>query len=134
MGKSGMKVIGMVLLAYLLAYQGSYIALLLLLGFALLVEREAVLNFQIGQVLVLRVLYDAVLAAWNVIHRVLSDLFEMFDANHDTVRGLHDFNKNFGTVAWYVFIVLLVIGLIAVLSSKEAKIPIISGLTKKFFN
>ena len=131
--KTNVKMVGLVLLAYLLAYQGSYVPLLLLLGVALLVERDSVLNWQIGQVVVLRVLYDAILAAWNVIYRVLSDLFEMFDASHDTVSSLRDFNDTFGTIAWYAFIALLIIGLIKVLSCKKAKIPVVSGITRKLF-
>jgi len=130
-GKTGLKIVGLVLLGYLFAYQGSYTALLLLLGFAVLVEKNETLNFQLGQVLVLRVLYTAVLAAWAVVYRVLGDLHEIFEFNRDFWHGVRDFNDTFTNIAWYAFIVLLVIGLINVIKCTEAKIPIVAGITKK---
>ncbi len=130
-GKSGLKVVGLVLLGYLFAYQGAYTALLLLLGFAVLVERHETLMFQLGQVLILRVLYDGLLYAWSIIYRFLNDIFEIFEANRDTVHSVRDFNDTFVDVVWYAFVILLVFGLVKVLTSKEAKIPVVSGITKK---
>ncbi len=133
-GKSGLKVVGLVLLGYLFAYQGAYTALLLLFGFALLVEKQETLSFQLGQVLVLRVLYDAVRIAWEVIYRVLANIDKMIEMNRDTWHSIRDFNDNFGTVVWYVFIILLVIGLVKVVKCTEAKIPVVANLTKKLID
>ncbi len=133
-GKTGLKIVGLVLLGYLFAYQGSYTALLLLFGFAILVEKNETLNFQLGQVLVLRVLYTAVLAAWAIIYRLLGDLHEIFEFNRDFWHSVRDFNDTFADITWYAFVILLVMGLIKVIKCSEAKIPIVAGLTKKLID
>lgn len=131
MGRSGFKILALALLAFFFAYQGSYISLMLVLGFAVLVEKSSVLNFQIAQVLVLRLLYDVVLYAWNLVYKVLLEIFDLFETKHETLHSFADFNANFTKYAEYLFIILFVIGVVKLFKSDKAKIPFVGDLAKK---
>ncbi len=131
-GVSGLKLISFAVLAYFFVLTGHYTALLLLAGFAILIEKDEWLNLQIGQVLLLRVIYDATTSLWgfiyNFIHR---DFLDLFETKHETYRTLSDFNDGFLNVLHYAFMILLIIGFINLVKSKNPKIPLINGLVKK---
>ncbi len=130
-GKSGFKIIALALLGYFFAYYGMYLHLMLLLGFALLIEKSSVLNFQLAQVLVLKIAYDVVSGAWDLVYKVLLDIFDLFETKSETLHSLQDFSTNFSKFVEYAFIVLFIIGVVRVFKHAEAKIPFIGNLTKK---
>ncbi len=130
-GRTGFKIIALALLGYFFAYYGMYLHLMLLLGFALLVEKSSALNFQLTQVLVLKVAYDVVIGAWNLLYKVLLDIFDLFETKLETLNSLQEFNEALLKYVEYAFIVLFIIGVVRVFNHAEAKIPFIGNLTKK---
>ena len=131
MGRSGFMLLALALLGYFFAYHGLYMNLLLLLGFAVLVEKSSLLNFQLTQVLVLKVLYDVVKSVWSLLYKVILDILDLIETKYETLHSLADFDKNFSKFVEYAFIILFVIGLLRLFKHMEAKIPFVGSLTKR---
>ena len=132
LGVSGFKLVSFAFLAYFFALTGQHLALLLLLGFALLYEKSEWLTFQIGQVLLLRVIYDAILSLWRFIYNAIyHDFLDLFETKHQTYQSLSDFNDGFQNILLYAFMILLIIGFVKLLKTSDPKIPFIGKLLNK---
>ncbi len=129
--KSGIKLITFALIGYIFCYFGYYQFLLLLLGYVVLVEKNNWLIYQLTQALILRLSYDVIRSIWNFIHQSLHKFFNYLEVKYETMSSLSSFNDTVIDLLLYAFLILLIIGIIRLLISKEVKIPFISNLTKK---
>jgi len=132
MGKSktGVNILFFALLAYVLVFFGNYQSLLLLLGFALIYERNEGLTFQISQVLVLRIVYDSVSIFGNLIYKGFYDFISLFDSIN-LLNFISNFNKYVTSILYLFFLAILVFYFLKILFKKPVNIPLISNIVKK---
>ena len=132
MGKSktGVNILFFALLAYVLVFFGNYQSLLLLLGFALIYEKNEWLTFQISQVLVLRIVYDSVSIFGNLIYKGFYDFISLFDSIN-LLNFISNFNKYVTSILYLFFLAILVFYFLKILFKKPVNIPLISNIVKK---
>lgn len=127
--KSGIKLLAFALAGYVFCYFGQYQVLILLLGFALLFEKNEWLTYQLLQAVILRLSYDVIGGAWSFIYNRLYDTFTLFEAKYDAMKSLSDTNNIITDIIFYAFLVLLIIGVVKLLKKKKYRIPFISSIT-----
>ena len=135
MGKSktGINIITFAILAYILVFFGHYQSLLLLLGFALIYEKNQWLTFQISQIFIFRILYDVFINLWGYGYQRFYDFINLFDS-YKLINFISNTNKHLNNIFYFAFLVLLIIFFIKLLMKKPINIPLITNITKKLVN
>ncbi|MDF2821754.1 MAG: hypothetical protein K0R15_2195 [Clostridiales bacterium] len=133
-GKYGISLPAIAVLAFVLAFLGYWEMTLLLIGYAVVLEKDEWLGRQTMSALILSLLIYCIefvvrriFTAWEYCAIKIaswSDKFYMYNA------------KTENTILWIIgilFFVLFIISLIQVARHKDAKIPVVYGLTNWAF-
>ncbi|MBP8989499.1 MAG: hypothetical protein KBG64_04680 [Clostridia bacterium] len=131
-GKYGLNLMAVAIFSFVLAFFGLLEALILVLAYALILEKDMWLSRQVFQALYLRVGYVIVTTVIGWIFTALNALFGLFDA-----YGVINFLASVHNVIRFILEVgLFVMALMAVLrltQNKDAGLPLISKLVDATF-
>lgn len=133
-GKYGIALPAVAVLAFVLAYFGSWQSIILLIAFAVLLEKEEFLGKQTVAALVLSLLVFIVefvigklFGVWRFCAEKIADLADKFYIYNPRVENV---------ILWIVGVLSLVftiIGIIQVAKRKEVKLPIVTSVTNWAF-
>lgn len=131
-GKYGLSLAAVAILSFVLAFFGFVEVLVLVLGFALVLEKDKWLSRQVMQAFYLRLAYSILLTVIGWVFTAFSSLFSLVKV-YGAAAALSSVQS---VISFLLYIGLFVLGLMAVLQlakGKEANLPIISGLVDKSF-
>ncbi len=134
-GKLGFKLVTLAALGYYLAYIGSYTSIMLLIGFALLIENNKTLNFHLTQAILLMFVFDVFKSAWRFLHTLMLDIlkWEIFNTEWDTFNSLTKFDGNLLKAVNYVFAFFIILAVYKLFTSKDVKVPIFGNIAEKIW-
>lgn len=134
-GKFGFKLVTLAALGYYLAYIGSYTSVMLLIGFALIIENNKTLNFHLTQAFLLMFTFDVFKSAWRFLHSLMLDIlkWDVFNTEWETFNSLTKFDVNLLKMVNYVFVVFIIIAVYKLFTSKNAKVPIFGNIAEKIW-
>lgn len=131
-GKYGISLVAVAIVAFFLAFFGLLEALVLILAFALILEKDQWLSRQVFQAFYLRLAYVAAVTVIGWVFTAINALFGLFNA----YRVISFFSGFHNVVNFLLQVGLFVLALIAVLrlaKGKDAGLPLISGLVDTTF-
>ena len=131
-GKYGISLVAVAIVAFFLAFFGLLEALVLILAFALILEKDQWLSRQVFQAFYLRLAYVAAVTVIGWVFTAINALFGLFNA----YRVISFFSGFHNVVNFLLQVGLFVLALIAVLrlaKGKDAGLPLISGLVDATF-
>lgn len=148
-GKSGITLTFIAAISFIFAATGNTLALVLLVGFALLYEKNEWLTRQVLQALLVTITVSVIM----LLHNIVFDLLSAFGADYNlSLNQIIRDSSDFQTVTYdgisivlsllsilitrvvrYGSYVLYIIGFFKVIKGYDAKLPLISGFVDKAF-
>ena len=126
-GKFGLNLAAIAILTFVLGFFELSIALVLLVGFAALVEKDDWLTRQTLQGLFLFLGYKVVVVAVGWFFSLLNEVFSWFNAIV-VMTVFNDIHDVFKLIVFVLFLLLTIMAIVNLLRSKDAGIPLAGHL------
>lgn len=126
-GKFGLNLAAIAILAFVLGFFELSIALVLLVGFAALAEKDEWLTRQTLQALFLYLGYKVVVVVVGWFFSLLNEVFSWFSAI-GVMNVFSDIHDVFSLILYILFLLLTILAIVNLLRKKDAGIPLASHL------
>ena len=126
-GHLGLNLAAVAVLGFVLAFFGFLEALILLVAYALLIEKDVWLTRQTLQALYLKLVYQAALTVIGWAFLLLEKLFGLFKATR-IVAALANINNFIDTILYICLFLLCALAVIRLIKEHDADIPLAGNL------
>jgi hypothetical protein len=127
-GKFGLNLAAVAILTFVLAFFGFLEALVLLVAYALLIEKNQWLTRQTLQALYLKLIYNVVVTVVGWAFTLLEKFFGLFKAS-GIVNALFNINTFINTLLYICLFLLCALAVTRLLKEQDADIPLAANLS-----
>lgn len=124
-GKFGLSLSAIAVIAFIFAALNQPVAVLLVVGFAFLAEKDEWLNRQVAQAMLLNIVYNLARLVISVIFAVFDTFLDWIDA-YEARTTFIEIQTVFNGLLLIGLIALALLAIIKVLGGKEANLPLLS--------
>ncbi len=129
-GKFGISLSLIAAVSFVLAALNQTLALVLIVGFSFLLEKDLWLKRQTLQALLLCLTYNVIGIIRNIFFDIFYEIFDKTEAYKASIL-FSDINSMLSDLIYIAFIVFCVIALVNVLKAKDANLPVLSKIADK---
>ncbi len=131
-GKIGIALPIIAALVFVFAILNQPLAILLIVGFAVIAEKDEWLNRQVIQGLLLNVAYIIARLAFNIFFGFFDHILTNFEA-YEAASTFGDIHNVISDLLYVALLVFAIISIIKVVAGKEANIPVLSKIAEGGF-